>query len=272
MTPSVYTTCLKYTKKFLAKSSQSHGVPRSVACLRTYDTMYMCKKAFSDTKEQTSKNFNCKEAKLVKNYTSLKFNGAIISQDNRNYTIAQAEHIKKLNTLGISNASAADFVAERALGAYIAAVCRSDVTYGFSAASQITIPEVKDFKVLKKAIDSTIKTKARKLLFLLLDLDSIFMAVFVNAGFATDSDSSPQPRSILTLFGARDRANIIYYSSIKFKGVTESVLPAEIFATVHRFDVSSTTRLVIKNMLDRVIPLCVYTDARSLNDCPTRIN
>lgn len=272
MTPSVYDTCLMYTEKCIANASRSPSVPRGVVCLQTDDTMYACNKAFSDKEERMSKNFDCKEAKFIKDGTSLKFNGAIISRYQHNYTITQTEHIEKLNRLDINNATNADFVAERARGAYIAAVCRPDVTYAFSAASQITKPEMKDFKVLNKTIELMIKTKTQGLRFVPLDLDSIVMAVFVDAGFATNPDSSSQLGFIITLIDTHDHANIIHYGSIKSKRVTRSVLAAELFAMVHGFDVSSTIRLALNDMLDRVIPLRVYTDSRSLYDCLTRIN
>lgn len=272
MMPSVYDTCLMYTKNCLANSSRSLGVPRGVVCLQTDDTMHTCDKAFSDMEEQTSKDFDCKAAKFVKNGTSIKFNGAIISCDHCSYTITQTEHIENLNPLDINNGSAADFVAERARGAYIAAVCRPDVTYAFSVASQIAQPEVKDSKILNKATDLMIQTKTQKLRFVPLDLNSIFMAVFADAGFATNRDSSSQLGFIITSKDAHDSANIIHYGSIKSKCVTRSVLADELFAMVHGLDVSPTIRLMLNDTLDHVIPLRVYTDSRSLYDCLTRIN
>lgn len=79
--------------------------------------MYMCSKAFSNKEELTSNNCDCTGAKTVNNGTSSKSNGAIIFRDHRNYTITEELHIKKLNTLDITNALGGDFVADRARGA-----------------------------------------------------------------------------------------------------------------------------------------------------------
>lgn len=263
MIPSVYDTSLMYTEKCLTGSSTSLDVPRAVVCLQTVDTMYTCHKTLSDMEEQTSKEFDCKEVKCIENGTCLTFNGAILSRDHCNNNITPEESIEKLNMLDINNESAADFVAERARGAYITTICRPDVTYSFSAASQITNHEVKDLKALNKEIYLMIKTNFQVLRLVLPDLDSIFMAILVDSDFATNSDSSSQLGFILTLI-VHDRANIIHYCSIKSKRVTRSMLAAKHFAIVHGFDVSSTIRLVLNDMLDRVIPIRVYTDLRRL--------
>lgn len=154
-------------KKCHASLSQSLGVSRGVVCLQTDDTMYTCNKVLSDVKEKPSKNLDCKKSKIVKNGTSLKFSNAIISRDHRDCTVTQSEYIKKINELGIKNASTADFFAEKAWGANRATVCWPDIVYGFSAASRITITEVKYLKVLNKAIGLMIKTKFK-------DYDSSF--------------------------------------------------------------------------------------------------
>lgn len=78
---SVYDTCLMYTEKCIPCSSRSLGVQRVFVCLQMNDTMYTCIKAISDMKKNTSKKFDFKIAKFVKNGTNLKFNSATISRD-----------------------------------------------------------------------------------------------------------------------------------------------------------------------------------------------
>ena len=234
--------------------------------------MYACNKAFTIQEESRSKEFECKPAKFLKDGETLKFNGATISQHGRSYSITQPDHIKTLKVLDVENATTADFVAERARGAYIAAVCRPDATYAFSVSSQITKPERTDFKNLNNAISSLLNSIEKGLNFVPPDLDSIVMAVFVDAGFGANLDSSSQLGFIITLMDKDANANVVHYGSLKSKRVTRSVLAAELFAMVHGFDISSTIRLTFNSMLDQVIPLHVYTDSRSLYDCLTRIN
>lgn len=98
------------------------------------------------------------------------------------------------------------------------------------------------------------------------------MAVFVDAGFAANPDSSSQMGFLVTLMDKNNNVNIVHYGSLKSKRITRSVLAAELFAMVHGFDIASTIRLTLNSMMDRVIPLRVYRDSRSLYDCLTRIN
>lgn len=80
-------------------------------------------------------NFDCEDTKFGTKGTSLKFDGTIISRNLRNCAITQTGHIENLNTLVINNATAADFVAKRARGAYISADFQPDATCAFSAIS-----------------------------------------------------------------------------------------------------------------------------------------
>lgn len=65
----------------------------------------------------------------------------MISLCNHTYELTQPEHIKTLKELNVNNATTSDFIAERARGAYIAAICRPDASYPFNIASQITNSE-----------------------------------------------------------------------------------------------------------------------------------
>lgn len=141
----------------------------------------------------------------------------------------------------------------------------------FSAQPQITNLEVREFKVLNETTDLMIKTNLRGPWLVSFDIYLIFI-YFLDAGFATNSGSSFPLGLILTLIDAHDRANIIHNRSIKSKRVTRSVLVAELAAIVQELHVSSTIRLVLKDMLDQVIPLCICKDSRILYECLTRIN
>lgn len=165
----------------------------------------------------------------------------------------------------------ADFLDERACGAYIAAVCRPDATYAFSTPSKITTRSVTT-STLHKSIREMLATVDKGLKYVPLDLNSLIMDVFVDAGFGTNKDSSSQLGFRIKLMDKQGYGNIIEYRRRKTKRITRSVLDAELFAMVHGFDVAATNRLTLNAMIDRLIPLHVYTDSRSLYDCLTRIN
>lgn len=58
--------------------------------------------------------------------------------------------MKNLKELDFKKATTAEYEADQARGAYVAAVCRPDVTYTFSDASQIAEPKEKYISVLKR--------------------------------------------------------------------------------------------------------------------------
>lgn len=98
--------------------------------------------------------------------------------------------IRKLKDLNVFNATTVEFLAERARGAYISAICLSDATCSFSAASQIFTQERKDFQVLDKAILRLHFTAEKYLMYVALDLNSLIMPVFFDAVFGSKKESS----------------------------------------------------------------------------------
>lgn len=91
------------------------------------------------------------------------------------------------------------FATEHAHSAYIAAICKRNATYAFNITSQVTNSEKKDFKNLHKMITAMLNSGKIIIMFLPLDLDSICMPGFVDAGFVSNPDSCLQPLFIITL-------------------------------------------------------------------------
>lgn len=172
----------------------------------------------------------------------------------------------------MNHAIKADHVAEQAHGAHIAAICGSDATYPFSIASQIISLQNNYFEILNKMIVASLACSDIWINFVSLDLDTFILAVFFDAFFAANPDSSSQLGCIITLMDKNSKSSIIHYGSLMSKRVTRSVLALELFAMVHGFEVSSTIRLIFNAMLNRVIPFNVYFDSRSLYECLVRVN
>ena len=206
-------------------------------CHKTDETAYICNEALSKLEEKTRKEFDTKEAKMLTEGNPVKFNGAVICRNGNRKTLSQPEKISKLNELDVTTVPKTQYVSERARGAYISAVCRPDTSYAFSIASMIQEPNEKYIKNLNKAIASMRSSAQIGLRFLPLHLDSLCIAVFVDAGFEANPDSSSQLGFIVTLMYKHGYANIIHYGSLKSKRVTRSVLAAELFAMVYGFDI-----------------------------------
>ena len=67
------------------------------------------------------------------------------------------------------------------------------------------------------------------------------------------------------------KANIIYWSSIKCKRVTRSVLASELYSTAHGFDIGVTIKSTVDKILQINLPLVLCTDSKSLYDCLVRL-
>ena len=66
---------------------------------------------------------------------------------------------------------------------------------------------------------------------------------------------------------ANGRANILYWSLIKCKRVTRSVLALELYAIAYGFNISASFKTTINKVLNINLPLVLYTDSKSLYDC-----
>ena len=79
-----------------------------------------------------------------------------------------------------------------------------------------------------------------------LDINILRLLVFTDALFANNKDFSSQIGYILVLADITNKVNIVYWSSIKYKRVTRSVLASELYAMAHGFDIGAAIKLTIK--------------------------
>ena len=68
-----------------------------------------------------------------------------------------------------------------------------------------------------------------------------------------------------------DKANIIYWSSTKYKRVTRSVLVSKLYTISNRFDIAALIKATIEQILQIQVPLAIYTDSKSLYDCIVKL-
>ena len=64
-----------------------------------------------------------------------------------------------------------------------------------------------------------------------------------------------------------DYINILYWTSIKYKRVTRSVLALELYTIVYGFDIIGAIKATIDKMLNISLPLVTCTNSKSLYDC-----
>jgi hypothetical protein len=97
------------------------------------------------------------------------------------------------------------------------------------------------------------------------------LLVFTDASFANNKDLSSQIRYVLVLINATRHANILYYSFIKYKRITKSVLAFKLYAIAYSFDISASIKFIIDKVLRIKLPLILYTDSKSLYDCLVKL-
>lgn len=150
--------------------------------------------------------------------------------------------------------------------AYIAAVYRPDLTFSLNSIAQVTQPTKTDVAELSKAIPYALATKHQVLKFVALDVSTPFIAVIIDASFANNSDRSSQFGVLINLTDEQQNCNVIHYTSSKSQRIARSALEAQLFALVNGFDPVCTLRLAINNILNRQVPLKLFTDSKSLFD------
>ena len=95
--------------------------------------------------------------------------------------------------------------------------------------------------------------------------------VFTDASFANNQDLSSQIGFVIVLADKSNKANILYWSSIKCKCIIYSVLASELYAIAYRFDIEVAIKSTIEAILQIRLPLILYTDSKSLYDCLVKL-
>ena len=102
------------------------------------------------------------------------------------------------------------YISQRARGAYIASICRPDLSFAFAAAAQHSFPGPTEFKALNNALTTIIETPENGIRFVPQDPDTLRLAVFIDASFANNSDLSSQLGIIVTLMDGEGTTNIVH--------------------------------------------------------------
>jgi len=127
-------------------------------------------------------------------------------------------------------------------------------------------------KQLNKHIQWQIDNTARGLTFVPLDLNSLSLLVFMDASFANNKDLLLQIGFVLVLMDCNQDTNILHWSSIKCKWVTQSVLVSELYALAYGFDIAAIIKLTIQKILQlEQLPLVLCTDSKSLYNCLVKL-
>lgn len=86
---------------------------------------------------------------------------------------------------------------------------------------------------MSKAVETCVNSPNLGLDFVPFDIDSIVLAVYIDAGFETNTDMSSERGLITVMTEKNNHANVIHYGYLKERRITRSVLAAELFAVLH---------------------------------------
>ena len=169
------------------------------------------------------------------------------------------------------------YVAQRARGAYIATVSQPQASFALSRAAQIANPTADDAKYLNKCLSW--QSDGPGLRFTRLNMSALRIIAFTDSSFANNPDHSSQIGYVITLVDDTNNANIIHWQSVKCRRVTRSVLASELYALSLGFDIASTMKSTITQILSRppqgskvdTIPLIMCIDSKSLYDCLVKL-
>jgi hypothetical protein len=281
MSTSTYDPCLLHC----TDCNEGFGV----VGLQTDDTLILADRAFADREEEEIERagITCKPREELTPTNSLKFNGALISEDGQGITLTQersctnirpvqdhpADIVNSRGKLRKDVSTRDQYVSQRALGAYIASMCQPEASFDLSFAAQTTDPQKEDIKALNKRLEWQLENSTRGLRFIKLDITTLKLIVFTDASFANNKDFSSQIGFVIVLADAANNANILHWSSIKCKRITRSVLASETYGLTHGFDSAAAIKSTITQLLhlEQPLPLVVCTDSKSLYECLVKL-
>ncbi|PVH83472.1 hypothetical protein DL98DRAFT_615736 [Cadophora sp. DSE1049] len=220
--------------------------------MQTDDTLILGDDSFiiKEQEEIAKAGFLTKPIQVFNPSESLTFNRCTIAINGDKLVNVEKEDYKKT------------YIEQRARGAYIA----------------IIYPTAEDVKALNLRLKWQIENLERGLRYILVDLNSAKIYVFVNGSFANNKDLSSQIGFVLAIGSETEGStgftffsNIIHASFIKCKRVTRAVLASELYTIVAGVDMliflATTANMVTDKLGFPRLPTVVCTDSLFFYEC-----
>lgn len=159
-------------------------------------------------------------------YQTLLFSDSTISCTETTTGLQQCKQIKKLQPIPLEYVDKSSCVLQRALGAYSASTCHSDLTFGFAFYSQVLNVDAISAKRLNKYISVAKENPETGLNFVAICTSFLRISFFADTSFSSNCDLSSQLGFFVTLAYKRKKANILRYLNFKVKRITRTLLVA----------------------------------------------
>jgi hypothetical protein len=163
--------------------------------MQTDNTLGLSNDKFA-TKEAEMMSFKAKKSQFLDHQNPIIFNGCVLTAGEDNtLSLRQKNQAQRLQIVH----NDAEYVQQRARGAYIAAICQPEASYDLSAAAQCRQPIKKETARLNNRIEWQMKNIDQSLNYVPLDMAKTKLYIMVNASFANNKDSSLQIGYIIIL-------------------------------------------------------------------------
>lgn len=182
------------------------------------------------------------------------------------FLLHQRKQIDKITVLPL-DATFSNFKFVRMSLAWITHT-RPEICCAVAQCAQVTATlfDASHIKQLNSTIRSLKRDPARGIRHRKLDKDTLRVKVYTDSSFANNHECSSQLGHIIVLSDATGKCNVLQYRSHKSRRVTRSVLGAEVYAFAEGFDNAYMIRHDLKQLLQRPIPLSMFTNSKSLFD------
>ena len=185
METSTYDPCL------LISTKESHEF--GVVGMQTDDTLILGDEDFlaREQDEITKAGFLTKPIRVLLPTETITFNGCTISMDGDSLYMSQKGQGARLELVGAGKEGYKKAYREqRARAAYLATICQPEATFDLSVAAQHQDPTEDDVKALNLRLKWQMDNLERGLRYVLVDLRSAKVYVFVDGSFTNNKDLS----------------------------------------------------------------------------------
>ena len=215
---------------------------------------------FEEESRLTEQRFQSKP----REYDNFKFAGIQIERHEDKYLCHQEDYTQNLHEL----AKDSDFSSVRSRRHALAWLThtRVDLAADVNLLAQVTeaMFSRKHLLYLNKIIHRARAAPRRGIWHHNLDPESLHLRIYSDSSFANAANLHTQLGFIVCLSDASNRCNILTYTSYKSRRIVRSVLGGETYAFVDAFDTGFILRHDISRILNRDIPLRIFTDSLSL--------
>jgi hypothetical protein len=257
----------------------------AIVGMQTDDTLILADEKFLKKEEQKLKEANLtgKPIDELTEQEPLPFNGGVLYLKGEEIHLQQKGQGKKIVLVDpTSKDRTALYRQNRARGHWLATTCQPEASCALSIAAQYQEPTDEEIKELNKRLQWQLDNIDRGIKYVPVDLSTMKMFVFVDGSFANNKDLSSQigyeiilANEVIEDKAFTIRGNLVHYTSGKSKRVTRSVLASEIYGMVGGTDMalalSSTMRLICKQLGIPLPPVIVCTDSFSLYECLVKL-